>query len=79
MYLTAKKVDYIFEERLIFIYLLVRFFSVPFWIPGGNIEETIYFEQWWWVQYPSTQNTIINFFSAISVMQVIFWTEDNFL
>ena len=45
MYLTAKKVDYIFEERLIFIYLLVRFFSVPFWIPGGNIEETIYFEQ----------------------------------
>ena len=44
MYLTAKKVDYIFEERLIFIYLLVRFFSVLFWIPGGNIEETIYFE-----------------------------------
>ena len=32
----------------------------------------------WGSQYPSTQNTLIIFLSAVAKMQVIFWTEDHF-
>ena len=39
-----------------------------------NLNST----QRWGTQCPSTQDTLIIFLSAITVMQMIFWTEDNF-
>ena len=36
MPLTAKRIDYIFEEPLNLYVLLVSFFPLPLWIPGEN-------------------------------------------
>ena len=36
MPLTAKRIDYIFEEPLNLYILLVSFFPLPLWIPGEN-------------------------------------------
>ena len=39
----------------------------------------IWTADWGWEQNtPDTQNTLIIFLSAVAVIQVIFWTEDNF-
>ena len=48
MYLTTKKVDYIFEELLYLHILLVSFFSPPLRIAKENrakLKKTIYFEK----------------------------------
>ena len=48
MYLTTKKVDYIFEELLHLHILLVGFFSPPSGIAKeirAKLKKTIYFEQ----------------------------------
>ena len=83
MPLTAKKVDYIFVEPLNLNIIVGELF----FLFRSGFQEKIDLS-WrnyliWTVDWggehsnPGTQNTLI-FFSSIAVMQVIFWTEDNF-
>ena len=81
MSLTVKKVDYIFEEPFnLHINVLFHFHC-------GFLEKIE--PSWrnyfiWTANWDGehntldTQNTLVFCLSAIAVMQVIFWTEDNF-
>ena len=61
---------------------MVSFFSLPFWILGeirAKLKELFNLNcRRLRTQYPDTRNTLIVFLSAAGVMQVIFWTKDNF-
>ena len=85
MFLTAKKVDYIFEEplNLHIIVELVRFSLFhcgfhgkidPSWRNCLILTVDLGGER----NTADTKNTLIISLQAIAAMQVIFWTKDNF-
>ena len=78
--LTAKKVDYIEPINLRFIvgslfFLFCSGFQEKIDLSRRNYLIWIHLLIW---MHLNTQNTLIIFLSTIAVMQVIFWTEDNF-
>ena len=67
MSLTEKKVNYIFEKPLSLVFFKLK--KIGIWFEQQTeVGSTIPLD---------TKNTLIIFLSAIAVMQVIFWTEDN--
>ena len=83
MSLTAKKVNYIFRPLNSNI-VADKLFScvVNSWRKESQAEENKYLI-WtadWCGEHSTPRNTEYNytFLSAIAVMQVIFWTENNF-
>ena len=83
MFLTAKKLNYIFKS--LNLYLIVdKIFSfvVNSWRKESQAKENKYLI--WTADWGGEHNTprhtgyTLFFLSAIAVMQVIFWTEDNF-
>ena len=83
MSLTAKKVNYIFRPLNSNI-IVDKLFScvVNSWRKESQAEENKYLI--WTANWGGEHNTpshtgcTLFFLSAIAVMQVIFWTEDNF-
>ena len=82
MSLTAKKANYIFKPFNLNIF--ADKLSFVLWIPGEKRAKlkkiSISFEQKTEVgsTIPLDTQDTLHFLSAIAVMQVIFWTEDNF-
>ena len=64
--LTAEKVDYFLEELQKENWAMLKNYFIWTAVWGGK-HNTL-----------DTQNTLIIFLSAFALMQVIFWTEDNF-
>ena len=84
MSLTPKKEDYIFEEPLnlhVIVFLTFLLFRCGFQekIEPSRRNYLIWTADWGGVQNtPNRQNGLIIFLSAIALMQVISWTEDDF-
>ena len=83
MFLTARKVNYIFKPLNLNL-IVDQIFScvVNSWRKDSQAEENKYLI--WTANWGGEHNTpshtgcTLFFLSAIAVMQVIFWTEDNF-
>ena len=83
MYLTAKKVDNIFEEPLN-LHIIVGYLFLSCVVDSKEKVQTSWknylISTAEWVGEHNTtdiQNTFVIFLSAVALMKVNFWTEDN--
>ena len=83
MYLTAKKVDNIFEEPLN-LHIIVGYLFLSCVVDSrkkySQLEKLFDFNSRmsWGVQYHRYTESLVIFLSAVALIKVNFWTENNF-